>query len=176
MYIEGRHNNIFPFFNEAGGHRWQRVPPTEKRGRVHTSTVTIAVLELLHASYTLKEGDIEIFTTKDSGPGGQHRNKTESCVILRHIPTGIEAKASTKSQHRNKLLAREVLEARVFSLLKTQDKSIIDRQRKNQVGSGMRGDKIRTYRQKDNICSDHRSGKKTSLSLILEGKLELLWS
>ena len=160
---------------EAGGHRWQRVPPTEKRGRVHTSTVTIAVLELLHASYTLKDDDIEIFTTKDSGPGGQHRNKTESCVIMRHKPTGIEAKASTKSQHRNKVLAREVLEARVTALFKSQEKSKIDLNRKCQVGSGMRGDKIRTYREKDNIVSDHKTGKKTSLLSILEGRLELLW-
>ena len=175
IYIHGRHEDVFPLLKEAGGHRWQRVPPTEKRGRVHTSTVTIAVLELLHCSYTLKDDDIEIFTTKDSGPGGQHRNKTESCVIMRHIPTGIEAKASTKSQHRNKVLAREVLEARVINLFKIQNKSKIDNKRKLQVGTGMRGDKIRTYREKDNIVSDHKTGKKTSLSSILEGKLELLW-
>ena len=142
---------------------------------MHTSTVTIAVLELLHASYTLKDSDIEIFTTKDSGPGGQHRNTTESCVIMRHTPTGIEAKASTKSQHRNKVLAREVLEARVSALFETQEKSKIDNKRKLQVGSGMRGDKIRTYREKDNIVSDHKTGKKASLSSVLEGKLELLW-
>ena len=94
---------------------------------------------------------------------------------MRHIPTGIEAKASTKSQHRNKVLAREVLEARVINLFKIQNKSKIDNKRKLQVGTGMRGDKIRTYREKDNIVSDHKTGKKSSLSSIQEGKLELLW-
>jgi peptide chain release factor 1 len=175
IYIHGKTKDVSPLLKEAGGHRWQRVPPTEKRGRVHTSTVTVAVLELPYLSYTLKDDDIEIFTTKDSGPGGQHRNKTESCVVMRHIPTGIEAKASTKSQHRNKVLAREVLEARVSALFKTQNKIRIDNERKCQVGSGMRGDKIRTYRQRDNIVNDHKSGRKTSLSSIQEGRLELLW-
>jgi len=94
---------------------------------------------------------------------------------MRHIPTGIEAKASTKSQYRNKVLAREVLEARVSTLQKSEDKIKIDRERKNQVGSGMRGDKIRTYRQRDNIVNDHKTGRKASLSSIQEGKLELLW-
>lgn len=94
---------------------------------------------------------------------------------MRHTPTGIEAKASTKSQHRNKVLAREVLEARVSALFRTQEKSKIDKNRRLQVGSGMRGDKIRTYREKDNICSDHKTEKKVPLTQILEGKLELLW-
>jgi peptide chain release factor 1 len=94
---------------------------------------------------------------------------------MRHMPTNIEAKASTKSQHRNKVLAREVLEARVTNLFNIQEKNKIDNTRKLQVGSGMRGDKIRTYREKDNIVTDHTTGKKTNLSFILEGRLELLW-
>lgn len=94
---------------ESGGHRWQRIPPTERKDRVHTSTVTVvALLVPEEREWKLSDKDITIFTTKDSGPGGQHRNKTESCVIMRHIPTGIEAKASSKSQYANKKLPEKL--------------------------------------------------------------------
>lgn len=160
---------------EAGGHRWQRVPPTEHRGRVHTSTVTIAVFEIKdEVNWVLRDSDIETFTTKDSGPGGQHRNKTESCVIMRHLPTGLEAKASTKSQHQNRRVARMMLEGRVQSHYNGLAKAQQDANRKAQVGSGMRGDKVRTYREQDDIVTDHISGAKCRLSDILIGKLELL--
>ena len=90
----------------------ERIPPTERKGRVHTSTVTVALMPISEPKeYRLRDGDIEIFTTRDTGPGGQHRNKTESCVVMRHKPTGIQAKAATKSQHRNKVLARQVLDS-----------------------------------------------------------------
>ena len=94
---------------------------------------------------------------------------------MRHIPTGIEAKASTKSQHRNKVLAREVLEARVSALFKTQDKSKIDNKRKLQVGSGMRGDKIRTYRFQDDIVKDHNTNKISSVKQVMKGYFDLMW-
>ena len=161
---------------ESGGHRWQRIPPTERKGRVHTSTVTVAAFEA-HTiqQWKLNESDIIIFTTKDSGPGGQHRNKTESCVIMRHEPTGIEAKAATKSQPQNKKVARELLEQRVSDYMSAKEKSKVDINRKEQVGSGMRGDKIRTYREQDGLATDHRSNKKVRLKDVMRGNLELLY-
>jgi len=121
--------------------------------------------------WRLRESDIKTFTTKDSGPGGQHRNKVESCVVMRHLPTGIEAKAATKSQFFNKQLARAMLESRVKDLELNKIKASVSADRKNQVGSGMRGDKVRTYRQQDDIVTDHRSGDKCRLRDVMNGVL-----
>lgn len=110
----------------------------------------------------------------DSGPGGQHRNKTESCVVMVHRPTGIAAKSAAKSQHRNRAMAREILEARVAAHAAKIAASEEASKRRSQVGSGMRGDKVRTYRQRDEVVTDHRSGKKARLPDILAGKLEAL--
>ena len=163
---------ITPLLKEAGGHRWQRIPPTERKGRVHTSTVTVAVFKLTdNPTFKLAERDIKIFTTMDSGPGGQSRNKTESCVIMRHLPTGIEAKSAAKSQHRNRAMARQVLEARVAAHYAEKAKSTETNMRRQMVGSGMRGDKIRTYRARDDQVMDHRSGRKYRLKDILAGQL-----
>ena len=123
-------------------------------------------------AYKLRDADIEVFTTKDSGPGGQHRNKTESAVVMRHRPTGVEAKAASKSQHANRRQAREVLEARVAALLSGQAEIERNESRSQQIGSGMRGDKIRTYRARDDIVLDHRGGKKLRLRRVLEGFLD----
>jgi peptide chain release factor 1 len=132
-------------------------------------------MPLLEAKdYRLNDKDIEIILTKDSGPGGQHRNKTESCVIMRHKPTGMQAKAATRCQHKNKVLARQVLEARVSAHLSEIDAKKTAGNRKAQVGSGMRGDKVRTYRVRDNLVCDHRSEKKVQLGKIREGCIELL--
>lgn len=175
--IEGDTNAVAPLLGEAGGHRWQRIPPTERKGRVHTSTVTVAAFEIRpEAQWVLRDSEIEVFTTRDTGPGGQHRNKTESCVILRHRPTGIEAKcAAAKSQHANRRTAREMLEARVAAHFAAISKAAGDARRKAMIGSGMRGDKIRTYRQQDDLATDHRSGRKCRLSGVVRGNLPLLW-
>lgn len=161
--------------NESGGHRWQRIPPTERRGRVHTSTVTVAAFEIKESTqWKLKESDIVVFTTKDSGPGGQHRNKTESCVVMRHNPTKIEAKAASKSQPQNRKTARELLEHRVEIFMANNAKNIADANRKEKVGTGMRGDKIRTYREQDDVVTDHRTNKKARLKSVLRGEIELV--
>ena len=125
--------------------------------------------------WKLSEKDILIFTTKDSGPGGQHRNKTESCVIMRHIPTSIEAKAASKSQHANKKTAREMLEIRVKRFYDLRKYEALNRERDEARGSGMRGDKIRTYRDRDDVVTDHRSEVKMRLRDVRSGKLEPLW-
>lgn len=148
------------FRNEAGGHRHQRVPPNERRGRVHTSTVTVAVLDPERASRVeLRPQDLEIQTVRGSGPGGQHRNKTESCVVVTHRPTGLSAKVDGRSQHLNKAAAIALLTARVAQAQTEASVSGRDQLRRSQVGSGMRGDKIRTYRQQDDLVTDHRLGR-----------------
>jgi len=134
-----------------------------------------ALVEKDESSWVLNERDLQTFTTKDSGPGGQHRNKTESCVVMRHIPTGIEAKAASKSQHANRRTARAILEARVAAHLEHIESESRSAARRAMIGSGMRGDKIRTYREQDDSVVDDRSGRRTRLSDIRKNGLEKLW-
>lgn len=159
------------FRDEAGGHRVQRTPPTEKHGRVHTSTVTVAVLDPnLGSTFSLNESEVEIRTTRGSGPGGQNRNKVESCVVATHKPSGIRVRVDMKSQHQSRTMALQILAAKLAEgqAEKTQAKRAA--KRKAQVGSGMRADKIRTYRSQDNRVTDHRTGKTWRLKAWLKGQ------
>lgn len=143
---------------------------------MHTSTVTVVVLEPVPANqWQLLDRDIDVMTTRDTGPGGQHRNTTDSCVVMVHRPTGVRVKSAAKSQHRNRKAARELLEARVAQLYASQGQARLARQRRELAGSGMRADKVRTYREMDNRITDHRTGRKVSLKPVLAGKLELLF-
>lgn len=159
LQLTGR--RVTDYQHEAGGHRWQRIPPNEKRGRVHTSTVTVAIIEPTPSTdHALNLADVEISTTKNSGPGGQHRNKTESAVIAVHRPTGERVRiATTRSQHENKALALSILGAKVSGQAQAQDTARLNANRKQQVGSGERGDKVRTYREQDDRVTDHRTGQ-----------------
>lgn len=127
------------------------------------------------SAIVLRDADIEVQTTRDSGPGGQHRNKTESCVVMTHRPTGIQAKSALKSQHQNRRLAREALEARVQAHYAEQAAQDASRRRQRLAGSGQRADKIRTYRVQDGRVIDHRRGRKAPLAAIRQGKLERVW-
>ena len=149
------------FKDEGGGHRWQRVPPTEKRGRVQTSTITVAVLpEPTAAEITLRDSDLDEQTCRGSGAGGQHRNKTDSAVILTHRPTGLSVRCeSERSQHQNRATAREVLRARLWQAHQQQALGQRREDRRQQIGSGMRGDKRRTLRVQDDTVVDHLSGR-----------------
>jgi peptide chain release factor 1 len=149
------------FAGEAGGHRWQRVPQTEKRGRVQTSTITVAVLaEPPRLDAAIRADDVDIETMRGSGAGGQHRNKTDSAVRARHRPTGIEVRCeSERSQHRNRELAMRVLAARVAELARSSVQGERAADRRRQVGSGMRGDKRRTIRTQDDQVTDHVDGR-----------------
>lgn len=145
---------------DAGIHRVQRVPDTETQGRVHTSAITVAVIpEVDDVEVDLKPNEIKMDTYRSSGCGGQSVNTTDSAVRLTHIPTGIVAAIQDeKSQHKNKAKAMKVLKARVYEaeLQKQLDES--SSQRKLQVGSGSRSEKIRTYNYPQNRLTDHRIG------------------
>ena len=149
------------FADEAGGHRWQRVPPNDKRGRVHTSTVTVAVLvEVAETSLHIDPRDLVWARSRGSGAGGQHRNKTESAVDLTHTPTGTTVHCeSERSLHRNEAIAL----ARMRAILADAARSAADQNRnaarRGQLGTGMRGDKRRTIRQQDGTVVDHATGK-----------------
>lgn len=161
------------FANEAGGHRWQRVPPTERKGRVHTSTVTVAVFEEpTEQEFQLRPSDLDIKTTKGSGPGGQHRNTTDSCVVVTHIPSKTVIRADCgRSQHRNKALALGLLRARLAASQRASTDASLNDLRRGQVGSGQRGDKRRTIRTQDGIVTDHVLDKKMRLEDYLSGRM-----
>jgi peptide chain release factor 1 len=149
------------FRDEAGGHRWQRVPPNDKRGRVHTSTITVAVLpEPTEAQVALSPGDLEWSTCRGSGAGGQHRNKTESAVKLLHRPSGLLVRCeSQRSQHQNRATALALLRARLWADAASTKEKQRASARRDQVGSGMRGDKRRTIRCQDGVVTDHVTGR-----------------
>lgn len=159
------------FKNEPGGHRWQRIPPTEKRGRVHTSTITVAVLEPLKRNeINLSPRDLEIKTTRGGGPGGQHKNKVETAVMVKHIPSGLTVRCEdSRSQDTNKENALSILATRLKMQQDHKAWQERKKERKDQVGSGQRGDKIRTIQVRNDKVNDHRSGKRTSYKKYQKG-------
>lgn len=160
------------FEQEPGGHRWQRVPPTEKRGRVHSSTITVAVLrEVAAREQVIPASEIRFEAYRASGPGGQHRNTSDTAIRATHLPTGIQACAETKSQQRNKELALGVLRARVAERAEGAARAARNSQRKEQVGSGMRADKVRTVAEQRGRVENHLSGRRIPLKLYERGEL-----
>lgn len=176
--IFGLSAGSFPIFKyESGIHRVQRVPDTEASGRVHTSAVTVAVLpEAEETEVTIVPTDLKIDVFRASGAGGQHVNKTESAVRITHIPTGVVVSCQDeRSQHKNKEKALRVLRARLYDAQLQKYHDGIAQQRKEQVGSGDRSGKIRTYNFPDNRVTDHRIGLTLhSLGDILDGHLDEL--
>lgn len=160
------------FAEEAGGHRWQRVPPNEKRGRVHTSTITIAVLREVSAYEAgVEDADLVWRVSRGSGAGGQHRNKTESAVDVVHVPTGIAVHCeSERSQLKNRAIALARVTALVAELRGSEERSARSAERRAQVGSGMRGDKRRTIRCQEGVVVDHPTGRTWRLRAYLRGE------
>jgi peptide chain release factor 1 len=174
LYLKGTEVSKFLKF-ESGVHRVQRVPTTEASGRIHTSTITVAVLpEVEDVEVDFNPKDIRIDTYAASGPGGQHVNKTESAIRITHFPTGIVVTCQDeKSQHKNKDKALRVLKARLFEHEKEKRNESIAKNRKSQVGSGERSEKIRTYNFPQNRVTDHRvSGRNFNIDFIIDGDLE----
>lgn len=162
------------FANEAGGHRFQRVPPTEKRGRVQSSTITVAVLPIpSETSLRIAERDLEWRTCRGSGPGGQHRNKTESAVQLTHLPTKETVRVeSGRSQHQNRVTALALLRSRLAEKQAEKERANRNSDRKAQVGVGARSDKRRTVAIQRGEVVDHDLGRRIRFSDYAAGKLE----
>jgi len=165
--------------NEPGGHRLQRIPPTEKRGRVHTSTVTVAVIDT--DSYATPDftqidpSDFKIEWYSGTGAGGQHRNKHQNSIRLTHVPTGLVETSQCRSREASHKEAMSQMVKRLQSNASYQRVVAQSIERKRQMGTGMRGDKIRTYRFQDDVATDNRTGKKVNLSKVMNGQFDLLW-
>jgi peptide chain release factor 1 len=173
VYIRGGDVNKYLKY-ESGVHRVQRVPVTEASGRIHTSTVTVAVMpEVDDVEIDVNLKDLRIDTFRSSGAGGQHVNRTESAIRITHIPTGIVVTCQDeKSQHKNKEKAMKVLKSRLYEFENSKQQDDIASARKSQVGSGERSEKIRTYNFPQNRVTDHRiTSRNFSIEPILDGNL-----
>ncbi len=161
---------------ESGTHRVQRVPATEGSGRIHTSAATVAVLpEAEEVDIQIKPEELRIDVFRSGGPGGQSVNTTDSAVRITHIPTGLVVSCQDeKSQLKNKQKGMKVLRARLFERAQQEHNAKISKQRKEQVGSGDRSEKIRTYNFPDRRVTDHRVGVTSyNLEAVLDGEIDL---
>ena len=160
---------------ESGVHRVQRIPATESGGRIHTSTVTVAVLpEVEEVEVEINPNDLRIDVFRAGGPGGQCVNTTDSAVRITHIPTGVVVSCQDeKSQHKNKDKAMKILRSRVYDIFLQQQNDAISAQRKSQVGTGDRSERIRTYNYPQGRVTDHRIGLTLHrLESVLNGDLD----
>ncbi|MDT7868264.1 MAG: PCRF domain-containing protein [Candidatus Pacebacteria bacterium] len=160
---------------EAGVHRVQRIPITEKSGRIHTSTASVAILPKLSLpQIQIKESDLEIEFFRAGGPGGQNVNKVETAVRIRHKPTGIVVSCQVeRSQQRNREIAMEMLKNKLWQMEQEKILGNLTEERKKQIGSQERSEKIRTYNFPQNRVTDHRINKSWyDLDEIMDGKLD----
>lgn len=168
--------NLYDLFkSESGVHRVQRIPKTEKSGRVHTSTVTVAVLPAASPiQLNLKTEDIKFESFRASGHGGQNVNKVSTAVRLTHLPTNtIVACQEERSQSQNRERAFRILEAKLYEMMTLQKKNSIDELRREQIGQAFRAEKIKTYNFPQDRLTDHRLGKSWhNLEKLMDGELE----
>lgn len=172
-HIKGE--NVFARLKyESGVHRVQRVPTTESGGRIHTSAATVAVLpEAQDVDVQINANDIRIDTMRSSGAGGQHVNTTDSAVRITHIPSGIVVTSSEKSQHRNREIAMQVLKTRLYDAERQRIDDARSEDRKSQVGSGDRSERIRTYNFPQGRMTDHRINMTLyKLDQVMQGDLD----
>ena len=170
-----RGRNVFHAMQfESGGHRVQRVPETEAKGRVHTSAATVAVLpEVEEVEVHIDAGDLRIDTYRSSGAGGQHVNKTDSAVRITHLPTGtVVACQEERSQIKNRAKAMSLLRSRIYEAQQRAQAAARAAERKEQVGTGDRSDRVRTYNFPQDRITDHRVNRNFPLAQVMEGKLD----
>jgi peptide chain release factor 1 len=161
--------------NESGVHRVQRIPKTEKSGRIHTSTASVAILPKVEATKVkINPQDLKIDVARSSGPGGQNVNKRSTAVRITHLPTNIVVFSQTeRSQPQNKEIALAILRAKLFEMKQNEQMSQLSAERRAQIGTADRSEKIRTYNFPQNRITDHRLGKSWhNLETILDGKLD----
>ena len=176
-FMVSGHGAYSKFKFESGVHRVQRIPETESQGRVHTSTVTVAVLpEAEEVEVDINPTDLQIDTYRASGAGGQHVNTTDSAIRITHIPTGIVVECQDeRSQYKNKDKAMKVLRSRILKKKQKEQSESLDAQRRGQIGSGDRSEKIRTYNFPQDRLTDHRIGLTLHcLDSIMEGNIDKL--
>lgn len=174
LKISGNNCNKI-FENESGLHQWQRIPPTERHNRTHTSLVAVLLYTENYSNEQMKDSDIEFRTTRGTGNGGQARNKLETCVIVKHIPTGITVRCqSERSQLQNKLYAIELLKAKLNKIQIEKSKQQNDIIRTSQIGNLNRGSdkKVRIYKEKLNLIVDVKTSKKGVLTEWLKGNMQ----
>ena len=164
---------------EAGGHRVQRVPVTESGGRIHTSAATVAVLpEIEDVDFKLDLNDLKIDTYRSSGAGGQHVNKTESAIRITHLPTGVVVECQDeRSQYKNKDRAMQILRSKLYEMEQAKQNAAVAAERKSQIGSGDRSERVRTYNFPQNRVTDHRlsgDSKNFNIDRIMNGELDEL--
>ena len=164
---------------EAGGHRVQRVPVTESGGRIHTSAATVTVLpEIEDVDFKLDMNDLKIDTYRSSGAGGQHVNKTESAIRITHLPTGTVVECQDeRSQYKNKDRAMQILRSKLYEAEQAKQAAAVAAERKSQIGSGDRSERVRTYNFPQNRVTDHRltgDNKNFNIAAIMNGNLDPL--
>ena len=164
---------------EAGGHRVKRVPVTESGGRIHTSAATVAVLpEIEDVDFKLDMNDLKIDTYRSSGAGGQHVNKTESAIRITHLPTGTVVECQDeRSQYKNKDRAMQILRSKLYEAEQAKQAAAVAAERKSQIGSGDRSERVRTYNFPQHRVTDHRltgDNKNFNIAAIMNGNLDPL--
>ena len=171
--------NVWQYFkHETGGHCCQRVPPTETRGRRHTSMVSVGVLPIKADVWVpLREEELEVITQCGHGKGGQHQNKTASAVRIKHLPTGLTVFINGRDQHANKREAMKIITARVRDKHQTEADKDYAEYRKKTLGDGGRGAKVRTYNFIDSFVKDHRNNVRVNnIQAVMKGDLEKFYS
>jgi len=173
---EVRGENVFEILKqESGVHRVQRIPTTEKSGRIHTSTASVAILPVVEPKEVqMKDSDLEITFSRAGGPGGQNVNKVETAVRILHKPTGIVVSSrEERAQHANRERAMEILRAKLYEIQQQKESGSVTDLRREQIGSSERAEKIRTYNFPEDRITDHRLNKKFhNIEKILDGDLE----